>query len=379
MRFGIFTGSCVPDDRPDLLSVSPMKCNSRGVALIMVLWVITILSVVVLEFSYAMRTEVNITINYQEELRLYAAAQGGVQRAIAELILKHDPRVKQVLNAFKQEGAAKEGELPAEYQEWATDGREYPVPFDRAECSVRVFGEAGKVNINRVSDAVLRKIMGNVGLEGEARDLAVDAILDWRDPDDFIRVNGAENDYYRSLKDPYDCKNGNFDSVEELLLVRGISPELFYGPKAKPKEGEEQAEEPVGLKDIFSIYATGDQIDINSASIPVLRVVLGLPLEVCRQVVKAREEKAFENLQDLAARVPELSPFMAEAGKMILIGAVNTYYTVEARGKSKGGNTARGVRAVVKVDQREKDRYKIVQWLDSLTEPVPVKTAKTSG
>ena len=68
-----------------------MKCNSRGVALIMVLWVITILSVVVLEFSYAMRTEVNITRNYQEELRLYAAAQGGIQRAIAELILKHDP------------------------------------------------------------------------------------------------------------------------------------------------------------------------------------------------------------------------------------------------------------------------------------------------
>ncbi len=356
-----------------------MKCNSRGVALIMVLWVITILSVVVLEFSYAMRTEVNITRNYQEELRLYAAAQGGIQRAIAELILKHDPRVKQVLNAFKQEAAPKEGEVPAEYREWVTDGREYPVPFDRAECSVRVMGEAGKVNINRVSDAVLRKIMGNMGLEGEARDLAVDSILDWRDPDDFIRVNGAENDYYRSLKDPYDCKNGNFDSVEELLLVRGISPELFYGPKAKPKEGEGQAEEPAGLKDIFSIYATGDQIDINSASVPVLRVVLGLPLEVCRQVVKAREEKAFENLQDLAARVPEISPFMAEAGKMILIGAVNTYYTIEARGKSAGGYSVRGIRAVVKVDQREKDRYKIVQWLDSLTEPAPVKIAETNG
>ena len=64
----------------------------KGVALIMVLWVITILSVVVLEFCFAMRTEVNIAKNFKEELQLYAMAEGGVQRAIAELVYKHDPR-----------------------------------------------------------------------------------------------------------------------------------------------------------------------------------------------------------------------------------------------------------------------------------------------
>ena len=47
-------------------------------------------------------------------------------------------------------------------------------------------GEAGKVNINTVSEATLRKIIGQMGLEGEARDVVVDSILDWRDPDDFI-------------------------------------------------------------------------------------------------------------------------------------------------------------------------------------------------
>jgi general secretion pathway protein K len=326
----------------------------------MVLWVVTILSVVALEFCFAMRTEVNITRNYQEELQLYAAAEGGVQRAIAELILKQDPRAQQIRKN------AQVGEPPAEYQEWVTDGREYLLPFQRVECSVRLTGEAGKVNINRVSDGMLRKIITNVGLEGEARDTATDSILDWRDPDDFVRVNGAENDYYQSLKDPYDCKNGNLDSIEELLLIRGITPELFYGTKKNQKEGEEEKEEPVGLRDIFSVYATGEQIDLNSAGFPVLRFVLGLPSEVCRSILEARKEKGFENLQDLIQRVPEVSPFLGEMGRLILFGGVNAYYTVEAKGKTPGGISARGIRTVVKVDPREKAGYKIVQWLDSI-------------
>ena len=275
----------------------------------MVLWVITILSVVVLEFSFAMRTEVNITRNYQEQLNLYAAAQGSLQRAVAELILKRDARFQQLRKNVK------EGEAPFEYQEWVTDGREYPVPFEKVEGAVRVMGEAGKVNINRVSDGMLRKIMTNLGLQAEARDVVVDSILDWRDPDDFIRVNGAENEYYQSLREPYDCKNGDFDSVEELMLVRGITPELFYGQRVNSKEGEGVKEEPIGLKDIFSLYAQGEQIDINSASLPVLRVVLNLPLEVCRRVIRARAEKGFENFPDLLQRVPELLPFSTEAKK----------------------------------------------------------------
>jgi general secretion pathway protein K len=336
----------------------PATRDSRGVALLMVLWVLTILSVVVLEFCFAMRTEVRITQNYQQQLQLYAAAQGSVQRAIAELILKHDPRIQQLRKAAKEE------EIRPENKEWVPDGREYRIAFEGTEAGVRVVGEGGKVNINRVSDSTLRKIMTALGLEGETRDIVVDSILDWRDPDDFIRVNGAENEYYQSLKEPYDCKNGPFDAVEELLLVRGITPELYYGKKKK--EGEEDKKEGVGLKDIFSIYATGEQIDINSASLPVLRVVLGLPAEVCRLLIKARGEKGFENFQDLLLRVPELSPFSAEVQRLVLFGAVNPYYTIEARGRKKEAGSVRGIRVVVKVDPREGDRYKIIQWVDFL-------------
>ncbi len=342
--------------------------KSKGVALVMVLWVITILTVVVLEFSFAMRTEVNITKNFKEELQLYGIAQGGVQRAIAELILKHDARAQQLNKTMKTEEVAPE---KPEKKEWVPDGRPYTLPFDQGECELRIMSEAGKININTISEMALRKLIGNLGLEAEKRDTVVDSILDWRDPDDFLRVNGAENDYYQSLKDPYYCKNANLDSVEELLLVKGVTPELFYGRK-RMKSGEERAEaSDVGLKEIFSVYAPGEQIDINSASLPVLRAVLGLPSQVAKAVLNAREEDGFQNQQDLLQRVPGLSPFIAEiTGRLVFSSALTpsttVYYTIESRGKSKEGGAVRGLKTIVKIDRTDKRGYKIVQWVDAL-------------
>jgi general secretion pathway protein K len=344
----------------NLLNLFLVSPKQDGIALVMVLWVLMILSVMVLEFSYGMRTEAQITKNFQEEIQLYAMADGGIQRAVVELIYKHDSRVQQKRKAQKDEG------ISPEQQEWVTDGREYPLSYEKGDCVVRITGEAGKVNINLVSESLLRKIIGNLGLEGEARNVAVDSILDWRDPDDFYRVNGAENEYYRSLKEPYDCKNGNLDSIEELLLVRGVNSDLFYGKKPEKEREEGIQFEAVGLKQIFSIYATGEQIDINSAAFPVLRVVLGIPAEAVRQVIKAREEKIFENQQDLMRRVPELIPFLSEISRNIVYRSAMPYYTIETKARGKSGGGERSLQAVVKIDSREKQGYKIVQWVDAV-------------
>ncbi len=328
----------------------------------MVLWVITILTVVVLEFSFAMRTEVNITKNFKDELQLYGIAEGGIQRAVTEMIFKNDTRLQQLRKTMKM------GEIAPEKKEWVADGRPYTISFDQGECELRIMSEAGKININTVSETTLRKIVGKLGLEEEARDTVVDSILDWIDPDDFRRLNGAENDYYQSLKEPYNCKNGPLDSVEELLLVRGVTPELFYGKKGA-KTGEEGAKTyTAGLKDIFSVYAPGEQIDINSASSIVLRFALGIPDKVSRQIVKAREEKAFENLLDLRQRVPEYAalPSVADVEKFIVTQSITPYYTIESRAKNKGEGSVRGIKAIVKIDRMDKRGYKIIQWVDTL-------------
>ncbi|MGZ3567244.1 MAG: general secretion pathway protein GspK [Thermodesulfobacteriota bacterium] len=334
--------------------------SRRGVALIMVLWVITILSVIALEFCFAMRTEVNITKNFKEEVQLYAIAEGGFYRAIAELIFKHDPRIQQMRKGLKVE------EIPPEKKEWVTDGRLYSLPSDQGVNEIRIMGEAGKVNINTVSEKTLRSILTQLGLEGETKDIVADSILDWRDADDFTHLNGAENDYYQSLKEPYRCKNANLDSIEELLLVRGVTPELFYGRKPIKKEEEGQPVDRIGLKDIFSIYSIGEQIDMNCATLPVLRVVLGIPKEIAQRVVKAREEKTFESQPDLLQRVPELTSFMAEKATLMTYQSTVPYYTIESRGKSKDQTSRRGLKVIVRIDPADKKGYRVIQWVDVL-------------
>jgi general secretion pathway protein K len=338
----------------------PMR-NGKGVALIMVLWIIAILSVIAFEFSYAMRTEVKIAKNFQEELQLYGLATGGVQRAIAELVYKNDLRVQNKRKVLKSE------ELPPESKEWIADGRTYPLTFDQGICEVKIMGESGKININLVSESSLRKIITNLGIEGESRDIIVDSILDWRDADDFYRIHGAENDYYKSLPEPYECKNGSLDSIEELLLVRGITQEMFFGKKDKRVKEEEEKEKGnrSGLKDIFSVYALGEQIDINNAPLEVLRFALGIPGEIARNIIKAREEKNFENQRDLLQRVPELGSFLGEIGRFILFRTTRPYYTIEAQARGKEGKSVRGIKVIIKIDPREKEGYKIIQWLDA--------------
>jgi hypothetical protein len=156
------------------------------------------------------------------------------------------------------------------------------------------------------------------------------------------------------------------DSIEELLLVRGVTPDLFYGRKGTNKGEGDAKSEGIGLRDIFSIYSSGEQVDINSASLPVLRVFLGIPKDVAGALIKAREEKGFQDQADLLQRVPELSPLIAQISGLVVYSSMTSYYTVESRGKTKEADAVRGVKTIVKIDPLEKDGYKFVQWIDTL-------------
>ncbi|MBI3856185.1 MAG: general secretion pathway protein GspK [Planctomycetes bacterium] len=82
--------------------------------------------------------------------------------------------------------------------------------------------EASKINLNTAPREILIKLPNMT-------DEIVDAILDWRDADATVGANGAESSYYNGLTPPYNCKNQPFETVEELLYVKGITPEILYG------------------------------------------------------------------------------------------------------------------------------------------------------
>jgi type II secretory pathway component PulK len=107
---------------------------------------------------------------------------------------------------------------------------------DQVKVRYGITDEASKLNINTATAAQLTRLIAQVVPPEVQVEPLVDALLDWRDPDDTVSSNGegggAESDYYRSLKVPYRCKNAPFDTVEELLMVRGFTGQILYGEDA---------------------------------------------------------------------------------------------------------------------------------------------------
>jgi type II secretory pathway component PulK len=104
-------------------------------------------------------------------------------------------------------------------------------PADASSFRYGVTDESGKINPNALMqlDPTGTVLYNALMLLPNMTDDVADAIVDWIDPDDDARTNGAENSYYMGLSPPYQCKNGPLDSIEELLYVRGVTPELLFG------------------------------------------------------------------------------------------------------------------------------------------------------
>lgn len=138
-----------------------------------------------------------------------------------------------------------------------------PAYTDSPEPRCGITDESLKINLNNASFETLRQVSGMT-------DEMASAIVDWRDPDDEPSgTGGAESPYYGSLPQPYNAKNGPFESVEELLLVRGVTPQWLFGqsyvrrhtPDAPPAEMSgsifDEAEVELGTFDRFTVYGGG--------------------------------------------------------------------------------------------------------------------------
>ncbi len=242
---------------------SPLLADHRGMALLLVISVISVLMVVIMQFNRSMRLALVEGVRYQERAMLESTAQSGIDIAYAVL------RADRLLNDYDSllENWAKLQEQPL------------VAPFNQGSLQLRVVDLDGRFPINRLialgtagtppgaasekgmtpqqaREIFLRLLLsGKFAIEDEteARDI-VDAVVDWLDSDDDESPYGAENSYYESLEKPYQARNGMIEFVEELLLVRGITTELLYGNDEKS-----------GLAEYISVNSTGGKININTA------------------------------------------------------------------------------------------------------------------
>ena len=232
--------------------------GERGVALVVVLLVLALLLTVAGEFALAMRLEGRTTLNFGASVAAGYLAQAGYQRAVAEILLA---------------APAAGGNPPPVYVDKATGllvlrrsatgvvtlpTRE-GLTLGTGRFSYRISDERGRINPSR-STTSFRNLLEQLDVSRENRDVIYDSVQDWIDGNENYRLNGAESDYYRGLPVPYKAKNRAFDSLEELLLVKGVTPQIFYGTPERP-----------GLVEYLTVFSTG--INVNTAEAPVLRAM----------------------------------------------------------------------------------------------------------
>ncbi len=227
--------------------------GENGIALMIVLWVMMLLSIMASEFAFSMRTRLNIARNQKEETTSYYLAQAGLNQAIAEIL---NPEAK---HHYLRGGKLVFGREPSIDEELEGEGtgeedvaQRTNIAFGNGRYSYEIMDEEGKIDINKLKAgterdrALLQRLLYyGAGIEeGTEREIIVDSILDWLDPDDLHRMNGAEDDYYLGLSEPYECKDGALDTISELLLVQGMTPEILYGEDGEEgKEGEAEDED----------------------------------------------------------------------------------------------------------------------------------------
>lgn len=283
--------------------------RQRATILISVLWVIIIMSIVVLALNFEARSDIERTILMRDRAKAYWLARGASEYAKYEYAV-------QKANQFEAQ------EEPQ---------RHFRFEYEEGEAAVMLESVSAKMSINVTNEELWLELLNYYGLEEMQAAEVVDAILDWRDEDQEVRLNGAEFEYYQSLNPPYAPRNGAFHSVEEIILVRGITEEMYYGTK-RGASGK------YGLKDMLS--ASGpiiNRFDINSAPKPLLVAILNITDEEADAIDQARLEEPFEDLGrageliNLEAADKLHRFFMPYRGNQFKIRATGTIYDSPAR------------------------------------------------
>lgn len=175
-----------------------------GIALVVVLWVLALLSVIAGSLVFSSRTEVLMAGNLSSLAQAEAVADAGVHKAIHELARPQtDP------------------------QRWKGDGLTRLWNFAGAELRVTILDESAKVDLNAAPTVLLKGLFRALGVAEPEADALADAVADWRDPDDLRSLHGAEKADYAAAGRDYGPANGQFETIEELRQVLGMSDGLF--------------------------------------------------------------------------------------------------------------------------------------------------------
>lgn len=274
--------------------------NDRGMVLLVVLMIISLLSVLLIEFSFSTLVDLRLTETFRDSTRSYYLARGGV--TVGRMLLKQDT------NNYDAPGDPNEL--------WGQGLTNYPV--GGGYVTIRVEDLGGRLNLNRLIDE-----FGNVNevaknrlrllceLLGQAEpETMTDSLIDWLDSDDQAREFGAESDHYLRLERPYPAKNLALESLAELELIQGFSAAARQALEPHVTlYGDDKVNVNSATREVLAaVFAAGDTVSLNEAE------------QAAEVVIAERDEAAVKDI-NLLKTLPELEN---------LGYIVNTYLTVKS-------------------------------------------------
>ena len=263
---------------------------ARGVAFVLVMWVIALLSILLGSFALIARTEGLQSRHLFDSTTARYAAEAGLNLAVYGLS-KSNPEEK-----------------------WMADGRPYTFLFDGAEVEISVTDDSGKIDINTADAMTLKNLFVGSGVEEARAEELADAIQDWRDPDDLVSLHGAEIDDYEAVDLPYGPRNAPFETLSEVQQVFGMDYPTYM--KIEPA---------------ITMYSGRGMPSAAYAPLEALMAIPGMTVEQARQLIADRQQlpPGVLNSGMSGLVLPDGSPVMADGGGLT--------YSVKSRARLPNG------------------------------------------
>ena len=319
---------------------SSRNSRANGSALLAVLWLSAALAAIAFSLSSTVRGETERAATATDGARGYYLAAGAIERASMELLWSA---------MYPNRRSIPTGAAHVDYE------------FPSGVARVEIVPETAKLNVNFSPPAELYRLGVALGLDLErAREIAL-AIDEWRRP----AVGVPEFDaYYLSLTPSFRPPHASFQEIEELLLVKGVTPDIFYGTYAPGTEpGAEDAQRLIpraGLANCLSVFGSRDRVDANTAP-PAVLAAVGLSPNAIAALVERR------NAAPLS--VEQLQPFLetvgASANRLRLGGNSIFTFRATARPRLADGRLSdlrRTLAAQVKYMPTGLDSIHILRW-----------------
>lgn len=291
--------------------------NQRGAVLLLVLVIVALLSAILTDWAFSTLVDLRLTETYRDSSRAYYLARGGIE--VGRQMLLEDR------NDYDAPGEMWEVGVPA-----------YPVSDD-ATVTIRIIDEDGRFNLNQIVDAIgenpnpvprdrLRRLLTNLGCDDP--DALVEALIDWIDRNDAISARGAENGWYQGLQPAMVAKNGPLDTIDELLLVKGFTPEVVE--KLTP----------------LVTVAGVTSLNLNTAPEALLTAWdTDVSPEGIALLMQTRQEKPFKSLQDVQSAFGSGNQDYSALSRNGDVGVKSQFYRITA--EAQVGDGMRSVEALI--------------------------------